>query len=229
MKKIIISIFSSILLPFLMLGSNVALTTDTTLGNFKVEDFDMGNMLTWETVREFENKEFIVERSTNGVNFVAIGTVKGQGTTYEPQFYNFLDISADKGTTTYRLRQVNLNGFATLSNLVTINKAVSNNFTVASITPLERQSIVEIVIDVKQPAGITYSVELHKGAMIYMATQYVQTGRNTIIIDISELEVGTYKISLQGENETESIIFKTTEKKKVEAFADFDEQGIKKQ
>lgn len=219
----VIKITKASLLLFAIISASSLFANGTQIQNFQVEDFEMGNMLSWNTSTETQNKEFVVERSTDGTAFITIGTVKAKGNSSVTQSYSFLDISADRGATAYRLKQINIDGTFITSATVSINKAISNNFTIASMTPLEQQNIVEITLDVKKDAAVTYMVEQYEGMLIYTATQYLQSGRNIITIDISELEVGTYKISLKGDDETESIIFKTGAKKNVEAFADFDD------
>ncbi len=221
-KKFFKSI-KTILLLLAISSSTGLFANGTQVQNFQVEDFEMGNMLTWNTSIETQNKEFVVQRSTDGLTFNTIGSVQAKGNSTVTQAYNFLDISADKGATQYRLKQVNVDGTFNMTAVVSINKAISNNFTIASMTPLEQQNTVEITLDVKKAAAVTYMVEEYEGMLIYTATQYLQSGRNTITIDISELDLGTYKISIKDKDESESIIFKTGAKKNVEAFADFDD------
>lgn len=223
MTKRLIKITRATLLLFAFISTSGLFANGTQIQNFQVEDFEMGNMLTWATSIEVQNKEFVIQRSTDGTTFKTIGTVEAKGNSTVTQAYNFLDISADKGATQYRLKQVNIDGTFAMSATVSINKAISNNFTIASMTPLEQQNTVEITLDVKRDAAVTYMIEEYEGMLVYTATQFLQSGRNTITIDISELEVGTYKISLKGDEETESILFKTGAKKNVEAFADFDD------
>lgn len=61
--------------------------------------------LSWETAQEVNNAYFSVERSTDGVNYTAIGKVAGQGTTTATSRYQFEDISPMSGVSYYRLQQ----------------------------------------------------------------------------------------------------------------------------
>jgi len=69
-------------------------------------------LLTWSTASESNNAYFAVERSPNGVDFEAIGTVPGAGTTSEVQYYEFLDplISHLSSLIYYRLKQCDFSG-----------------------------------------------------------------------------------------------------------------------
>ncbi|WP_017256994.1 T9SS type A sorting domain-containing protein [Pedobacter arcticus] len=66
--------------------------------------------LYWETVSELNNDKFEIERSTNGIGFIKIGEVKGNGTSQKLNVYNFKDLAPSNGVNYYRLKQVDLNG-----------------------------------------------------------------------------------------------------------------------
>lgn len=224
MKKLINTTLKTSWAIVLFLGSAFSLTaSQTTIVNFDVSDFDIGNMLTWQTTTEVDNKEFVIERSADGQTYKTIGTVDGKGTTIDKQDYSFLDISADKGLARYRLKQVNLDGTHQYSNVIKIDKRASNNFTITSMTPLEEGGIVEISLAVKRPSTVSYSVMKLNEKTIFTASQTLKTGKNILSLDLSEYEVGSYEIFIQGEKEAESIVFKNNKKKNLRSFADFDD------
>ena len=113
MKKKLTNSIQLTLLLVAMISTSSLFANGTQIQNFQVEDFEMGNMLTWNTSIETQNKEFVVERSADGMTFKTIGTVQAKGNSVVTQAYNFLDISADKGATQYRLKQVNVDGTST--------------------------------------------------------------------------------------------------------------------
>jgi len=67
-------------------------------------------VLRWETSSELNNKAFVIERSTDGVLFAAIGQVKGNGTTNLTSLYSFTDRQPQHGSNYYRLRQTDIDG-----------------------------------------------------------------------------------------------------------------------
>ncbi|NJN78537.1 MAG: hypothetical protein HC803_09630 [Saprospiraceae bacterium] len=225
MKNLIRTTLKTSLALLLLVSSvGVSFASQTTqIVGFDVEDFNIGNMLTWQTTVEVDNKEFVIQRSIDGANFTTIGTVDGTGTTVDKQSYSFLDLSADKGITRYRLKQVNYDGAFVFSNIIKIDKSGANNLTITSITPLEQGGMVEVVLDVKKPSTVTYNVSKLDFYLVYTATQTLQTGKNIISVDVSDFEEGTYQITIEGDKESESIIFKNTKKKNMRTFADFDD------
>lgn len=65
-------------------------------------------LLQWVTENEVNNKHFEVERSSNGIDYIAIGTVQASLSPSDPKYYSFIDLQPLKGNNYYRLRQVDL-------------------------------------------------------------------------------------------------------------------------
>ncbi len=203
------------------------LSSSSQIINLEVEDFEMGNLLSWKTQNEDKIQEFVVEKSKNGIDFERAGSVKSKKQPSGVIEYSFLDAAATKGTTSYRLKQVNSDSSFEFSKTVHVNKTSENNFTVISMSPLETVNSVEIVLEVRKALEVTYFLEKQKAGKIYTSTQYLNEGLNIITVDVSGLELGTYRITLQGGKEYETLTFKTFEKKNVKTFADFDDSGKK--
>ncbi|RYU78271.1 T9SS type A sorting domain-containing protein [Hymenobacter persicinus] len=80
--------------------------------------------LSWTTASERNNDHFTVERSIAGGDFVAIGTVKGQGSTTQEHSYSFTDAGVGakySGTVYYRLQQVDTDGTISTSPVRTLS------------------------------------------------------------------------------------------------------------
>lgn len=65
----------------------------------------------WTTVSERDNDYFLVQRSSNGIDFETIGFVDGNGTTEWEMDYEFVDPAPFKGVSYYKLKQVDLDGY----------------------------------------------------------------------------------------------------------------------
>ena len=80
-------------------------------------------LLRWATATEENNREFVVQRSLNGREFTAIGTVAGRGNTTTPQAYTFTDkeLPTRQALLYYRLQQMDTDGTATFSPVRTVN------------------------------------------------------------------------------------------------------------
>ena len=78
-------------------------------------------LLNWTTKSEQDNDYFIVERSIDGVNFMGIGTIDGQGNSVHENDYHFADNQpTGEGVIYYRLRQIDFNGEAHFSKIKSV-------------------------------------------------------------------------------------------------------------
>ena len=68
--------------------------------------------LNWETATETNNDRFTIERSTDGINYETIGTVKAGGNSKQKLSYSFADAKPLKVTSYYLLKQTDYNGEA---------------------------------------------------------------------------------------------------------------------
>jgi hypothetical protein len=75
-------------------------------------------LVEWATASERDNELFTVERSTDGVNFSAIGSLPGAGDSQSTLHYSLSDRQPLPGLSYYRLRQTDDDGTSTLSDVV---------------------------------------------------------------------------------------------------------------
>ncbi|GAB3853096.1 hypothetical protein GCM10028822_21510 [Hymenobacter terrigena] len=73
--------------------------------------------LRWNTATEEQNKEFVVQRSTDGKDFIGLAHLPGHGNTTLPQAYQYADkqLPANLSKLYYRLQQVDVDGTSTYS------------------------------------------------------------------------------------------------------------------
>lgn len=71
----------------------------------------------WTTASERGSGSFTVERGSDGLHFSDLGTLDAAGTSYEPREYTYLDRTPLAGTSYYRLREQDLDGTVSFSNV----------------------------------------------------------------------------------------------------------------
>lgn len=76
--------------------------------------------LMWVTETEVNNDFFTVERSTNGIDFEALGNVPGSGNSNTLKEYDFNDDAPEFGTSYYRLKQTDFDGKYEYSELIAV-------------------------------------------------------------------------------------------------------------
>lgn len=89
--------------------------------NFKAVKVAEGALLTWATATETNNSHFEIERSADGMLFNTIANIKGANTSNSNRAYTYTDKDLLQGTYYYRLKQVDVDGKFTYSNVVALN------------------------------------------------------------------------------------------------------------
>lgn len=129
-----------------------------------------GIVLNWKTATETNSNYFAIERSTDAKTFKEIGTVRAAGNSLETLDYSFADESPLAGVAYYRLRQVDNNGNASLSEMravsytraasVTAAGASNGQITVKLYTPFETIAELEVAgLNGQRVAGIRTALE----------------------------------------------------------------------
>ncbi|MBX0292657.1 T9SS type A sorting domain-containing protein [Hymenobacter sp. HSC-4F20] len=98
-----------------------------TLTRFGVQAAKAGVVVSWETSLELNSAAFVVERSANGQVFEAVGRVAAAGTTQRRQQYTFTDRAPFSGLSYYRLRQLDQDSTAHLSDVAPVRWSKASN------------------------------------------------------------------------------------------------------
>ena len=85
-------------------------TLPVNLLHFQGEMHQEHVLLRWATASEENNDHFIIERSSDAVEYSTIGTMSGSGTKSEVSFYSMIDKKPLNGIIYYRLSQVDYDG-----------------------------------------------------------------------------------------------------------------------
>ena len=99
-----------------------------SLINFSGDRSNEDVVLRWITLSEKNNDRFEIERSFDGYHFEKRGQVNGRGTTMTPSYYSFKETDNQEEILYYRLRQIDYDGTASLSNMIALPKRSSKIF-----------------------------------------------------------------------------------------------------
>lgn len=83
--------------------------------------------LSWQTSSEINNSHFDIERSVNLTNWEKLGEINGSGNSSTTIHYYDNDLSPLKGTSYYRVKQIDFDGQFTYSNMDIIKNNQTNN------------------------------------------------------------------------------------------------------
>ena len=142
-------------------------------------------LLEWTTVGEENTRDFVVEHSSNGKDWNAIGTVAAAGNSNSVLYYNFTHTNPISGNNYYRLLQRDLDHLSEYSKIVLVKYAVSGQ---------------QIMLFPNPVVNGTVNIQLQQAAlvMIYnsagMLVLQKQLPAGTQQLDISYLSHGIYQV-----------------------------------
>ncbi|MFO8231290.1 MAG: LamG-like jellyroll fold domain-containing protein [Longimonas sp.] len=164
----------------------------------------------WETRSETDNAGFEVQRrvadvADNSGDWKTLTTLNGAGTTDEPQSYRFedTDLPYAADSLRYRLRQLDADGDATLSDPVTVARNVDQAELLPTYpNPARSQATIRYAVPERQEVRIELYDVL--GRRVQTVVDDRAEGRTEQTIDVSDLASGTYFLRMQTEGHTET-------------------------
>jgi len=147
-------------------------------------------VLDWKTASESGNDYFMVERSIDGHNFEAIGTVAGNGNTNTISSYSFTDYNPGTGILYYRLRQVDFDGQLDYSKIVPVR--IGTGVSPVVLYPNPIRDIAFVLINTEIIGDVLLEIFDAAGKLVQSENANVLSGSNTIQIDVSSLPQGFY-------------------------------------
>jgi hypothetical protein len=183
--------------------ANVYEIVPVELASFSASVIQGRIMLEWTTASELNNNGFEIERSVDGNTFATIGFVEGEGTTTEPNFYSFEDLSpfTENFTIYYRLKQVDFDGNFSYSKTISVEFSMPGDFTLKQNypNPFNPSTIVEYNI---QEAGLV-SLKVYDVLGKEVATlvnEEKAVGNHNVTFDAGNLPSGVYFYTIRAGN-----------------------------
>lgn len=179
----------------LVVTGNVVLPV--TFTQFIASSTTTNVLLSWKTAQESNNRGFTIERSPDGQHWTDLGFVAGAVNTSTISAYQYIDNLPLTGINFYRLRQEDLDGRITYSEVVTATFRGKKFFTISNNPG---NGIYKIMI---QPGvGATeLSVTDVSGKIILQE----KSGIANPVIDISRQAPGIYWLRVKKDNELETV------------------------
>ena len=146
--------------------------------------------LSWTTSREQGNKGFDIQRSMDGVSFETVGWVSSKGDAENRQGYVFIDREVPQGDWNYRLRQVDINGSGSFSEVRRVRISTSSEMV---IYPNPAANTIHVQSAFEQTATALMFDSQGK-----LTKKWDLRGEGTgFDLDISELQSGMYYLLLR--------------------------------
>jgi pectinesterase len=144
-----------------------------------------GVTATWKTFNEMDMREYVLERSKDGITYASVGSVPARNVALSSE-YRLLDRVPFQGASYYRIRLVETDGTAALSKAVLIQ---TKSKILVQLTPNPSKDKVAVVFGEKAISG-TISLLDAQGKVLRQ--QSVQPGANSQLVQVSGLAAGNY-------------------------------------
>ncbi len=165
------------------------------------------NKLQWTTASEQNCLGFEIQRSTDGINFSSIGfvnTLAIGGNSTDKLSYSFNDNNVAGEKQYYRIRQVDIDNHGRLSNVILVKGAKPLIVSIDGIYPNPANNEINVLLAAPARDKATLIVTDLSGRVLLQQLVNVETGINSIPVNISRFASGTYLIKLAGQTSVES-------------------------
>ncbi len=167
-----------------------------TLLEFSGTKESLANLLQWRTATEQSNRGFELQKSANGIDFSSIAFVPTKagsgGNSTALLSYSYSDTKPFTGNNYYRLKQIDFDGKATLSNVVLVKGSRGNELMLSAIYPNPTSKTLHVVINAPTPQTAQLLITDLAGRSVRQQTINLQSGDNNLDVNVSTLAKGVY-------------------------------------
>ncbi len=155
-------------------------------------------LLKWKTENENNTSSFIIERSLDGQQYSSTASVTAANTP-GVHHYDFTDVNiASLGVNAiyYRLKQVDIDGRYTYSNIVVLS--INNHKPIVMVYPNPTREDLNLTITIGQNEKLNWRLVDHAGRVVKNGHYNLTAGSTAVKIDTRHLSAGIYMMQLQG-------------------------------
>lgn len=173
-------------------------TLPVTLVSFSGNYRNQNTTLTWDAENMQNFSHFEIERSTDGINFAAVGTKEPATTTGRVTYQHLDNLSAVSGKVFYyRLRMVDLDGKFKYSNVILIRTEGKITGINISPNPVISGDMVTVRFESSARATVDFRLTDMSGRVVAKQQNSVTEGTNSVsIANLNRLQPGMYILQM---------------------------------
>jgi hypothetical protein len=184
-------------------GYNITGVLSGSLKYFSGWKASHSNILQWTTLKE-PGGYYILERSTNGIDFTTIGRVNSINNGNENVSYSFEDTNPPLKAF-YRLRQYDPSGKTAMSHTIQVSRTLMPGFQLSYNNPAN--ILLNVNANVEIPGKYNCSIINMQGQKISASDKIFVKGNNQFAVDIAALGAGQYCLSIGNETQRVNKLF----------------------
>lgn len=176
-------------------GSDLASAACTTtlpvaLLSFTGEKQGVQNLLRWRVDDPATVGSFVLERSTDGTQYLKLAEFAGIGS----PSYSYLDATPNAEKNFYRLLMTDIGGQRRYSQVLLLRDALSN---IVKIFPNPASSSATVYVRADQAINATLNIHQADGKIVSKNIVRLALGANYISLDVQPLQNGTYFVTME--------------------------------
>lgn len=165
------------------------------------------NLIQWVTATERNSSIFSLEKSKDGIYFENSIDVNAAGNSQSTKYYNTFDTRPFEQTTYYRLKLIYLDGSFEYSNIITIDNSNLTDY-VSNTRPNPTKGDITFDVNAKANSNINIEIYNNTGLLIYSKQQKVESGYQSLNLDMIAYDSGIYLMKIIFENSGKTEIQK---------------------
>jgi hypothetical protein len=166
------------------------------------------NVLKWTVGQEADIRSYEIEKSETGRDWKSIGAVNSLGNTASQRSYEFTDNNIAGLKQLYRLRQVDRAGAERVSNIIVINGVKPTILSLTGLFPNPAANQLSVLVDAPAKDNVTLMVMDVVGRVVRTQKAAIETGSNTLQLNLGGLSPGSYLIKINCQAGCETVMAK---------------------
>ncbi len=165
--------------------------------------------LMWSTESEQNSEKFEIQHSSNGMDFVTIGSVKSKangGFSVTQLNYDF-EVNLESTSNLYRLKMMDFDGSTQYSRVISVTKESFEGFEIHGINPNPIADILNIVYESTADQNVKLSVVNMAGVAVYQTSLQVKKSFVTESVDLSMVPSGVYFLRTESGSNVSTMKF----------------------
>ncbi len=160
--------------------------------------------LNWITTNEINMRAFIVERSTDGINFTEAGELTAKGIGSSRADYLFLDKNVQHELLYYRLKLKEINGALSYTKTITLRRSkIVRSFIAPNPVMAGADALLNIHSSAKN-CSVAIRIYNLQGQLVLTVNKILQRGLNQVRLSTKGMVKGIYLVNVLGEGVKES-------------------------
>ncbi len=175
--------------------SSSIILLNTKLLSFNGTKEGENNLLAWEVQEERQVDRYVLERSTNGVDFSTLSEATALNNGDPTMHYNYTDLLPGIGSKYYRLKSLAMDGRFEYSNVVVLSRE-EDNWGGIAIYPNPTKGTFYIEFEADVATNLTYEIQDIVGQTVKEGTLKTDLGLNKLELDLEGFPTATYVVAL---------------------------------